>query len=357
MEKESRNADIEELLLQIAKYPIIASQINGYFPLSIRKTFSHPNNVPFHRLTLSVTSLPFIYCLIQILFLPLMLFKLFSLSSSFIASATKGVATDGVTLNVLAAMYILNPFFLRITGIFGSGRTLDFWKTNVYILGKIFADDFSLSTRTTELVKLKSQSRFAFFVTVAISAIGTFAFTYLGNVLVFLGLEEESRGSTYVAQSDISSQLFFVILPMFALSHPLGVSLIVLFPKLYSVCLQVIADKLKALSCKSPTKLGPFVIKRTFSNGDNKKEMKLNSEDEVISQVIEMYEDTLKLSKEYNLHFGSRLLGEIVHCMLSILGFTYFAFVWSSEGQYSSSFFVTFCSYVRGANVRVGVCW
>jgi len=331
-ENHNRVEDIEELLLQIAKYPILASQLNGYLPLTIRKTSSHP---PFHpRITLSFISLPFMYCFLQCIILPLMIFKFSSLMSSFVASMTNGVESDSVTLKVLAGLYLVNPFIHRVFGILDSKKTLSFWKTNCSLLENILLDEVN----SVELAKMKSQSRFAFFGIFALSLFGSVAFTFLGPILMSLGLETESGGamSTYIMARDISSQLLFLILPMFGFSHPLCVSLVNLFPKLYSASLQVIIDKVRSLLSVYPT-TEPFIVKGTFGSLVNKKR-----EDEVINQVIEMYENIFKLTKEYNSHFGSRLLGEIVYSMLSVLGFTYFVIVWLTEGQYSTSFCVTF---------------
>jgi len=55
-----------------------------------------------------------------------------------------------------------------------------------------------------------------------------------------------------------------------------------------------------------------------------------------------MYENVSKLVKEFNFHFGTGLVGEIIYNMLCALGFTYFIIVWVSDGQYCAALSLVF---------------
>jgi len=103
----------------------------------------------------------------------------------------------------------------------------------------------------------------------------TVAFTHRGFLLSLSGLGGESETDAVLSKNDILSQLLITIPPFFAFYHSLSVSLVILFPKLYSVCLQIINDKLKSLAFSSAT-VNPiendlFVIKGSLDNESNQK--------------------------------------------------------------------------------------
>jgi len=84
----------EEFLQKISMYQIIASQLNGCFPLSILQTANSKNGRLVSRLTFSVLSIPFIYTLLQCLIFPLILRQVSNFNSFIVTSVTKGIVSD-----------------------------------------------------------------------------------------------------------------------------------------------------------------------------------------------------------------------------------------------------------------------
>jgi len=331
--KEPMAEDIKEFLLKISKYQILASQLNGYFPLSISQTDSSNYGRLVSRLTFSFFSIPFFYTLLQCILFPLILLKLSDVNSFIVNSVTKGIVSDGVALRVLYTTYIVWPLVLRTIGLFLSKRALHLWRKNCSLLEIFFMDRFILSVIMKGQSKMKSRSKVAFYVALTLSVLGTIAFTHLGTILSVLGLARINEADEALAKNDIPTQLFILILPFFALIHPLSVALVIWFPKFYCLCLQIIAEKLKSLSLVKDL----LVISGSFAKDLNNKKPNSKSYDEAVIKVIEMYENISKLVKEFNSQLETRLLGEIMYNMLCTLGFTYFIIVWVSDGQYSAS--------------------
>jgi len=147
----------EEFLLKISKYQIIASQLNGYFPLSISQTANSKNGRLVSRLTFSVLRIPLIYTLVQCIIFPLILRQLSNFNSFIVTSVTNRIVSDGVTLRVLTAMYICNPIIHRVFGLFLSKRALNLWKKNCSLLEFFYMDRFSRSALLKNETSFKSR--------------------------------------------------------------------------------------------------------------------------------------------------------------------------------------------------------
>jgi len=322
----------ETFLLNIYKFPILASQLNGYLPLSITTCNSNSKSTQpqSQKLVLKYLSLPFIYCfLLIVLVLPSIIYKYGDISESYTKEVSSSV-TDGITLNAVATLGLLNPIVHRVRGILFPKSSLEFWKLNCLTLHKHFETDFFKYKLV--FLKLRSSLKMYFIVTFSTSFLISLVLVYIEFVLHHFGIHEGTGGVTsFALKGGLSTQLFFLVLAFFVLVHPISILTVTSYLKVYCICLRIISDKFELLVSQVDMKLHTkFISVQSYE---------LN---EIIQNAIEdgisKYEAIYKLMKLWNFHFSMRILMEVSYNIVMSLGMSYYCWMWSLERLYSSAF-------------------
>jgi len=348
----SKNIEFtEDLFLKVVNYPIKTSQVLGYLPLHIKKC---PKTQRF-SLKFNYLSIPFMVTISQI-FLALFFAALHSYYFKKLGRL-QSTQSDGISMGIMTLIVFSSTLAHRVLGLFMARNTIRFWKSHINLWNKHFQSEATNSTIQDKLAKLlrfyQSFARIVFcsglfYYLLALSSESVLRRLNLikdGFISSSMGLDRENLINMSLILFSFISSTFFMFL------HPLGILWVTVFPHLYCVNLEIIAEKVASIQNSKDfqfkvmknnksvidqvTNVEPFL-----SLGDKmllKPSFVCKEESKVISEVVEMYHATVKMVKEFNRVFSGKLILETLYSMFVCLFFTYFMLFWTLDGKYFPS--------------------
>jgi len=310
----------ESLLLQVARCPILCSQVVGYLPLTRqKKSLSIDGNwSTITSLKVNLCSYPFLWSIILIIGTIGFLFLWKSIEHR-ISERTAISNSDAITITVIGLVSLSYTFLLRIYGILTQKKVLNFWKINCKLIHEHFGHELTLPMYKNSLIRNSKKLGLYLLVVPWLSICGT-----LAAELVPYFCKQDIWNDTKSHEKSFNIVLIMIatlIWTFIVTLHPFSCSWMFIYIRIYSHCLSIVRSELKELTARNS-----FPIIKVMQDVEDKK----------LRKCIRMYKTVVELVKMFESQFGARILFEITYAILIGLGISYFFIIWGSEGNYTA---------------------